>query len=291
MRILITGANGNVGSEIITNLNQMKNANIEVFAAVRNPEKTTFAGNVKSVKFDFEDPSTFSILTGFDSLFLMRPPHISNVPKYIKPVIDAAEKAGVKHIVFLSLLGVEHNKITPHYKIEQLIMKSTMRYTFLRAGFFMQNLSTTHLRDIVEDDRIYLPAGNGKTSFTDIRDIAAVGAKALAETNSKNIGYDITGSEAITYYEVADILTNALGRKITYQPASIIGFYRHMRKQGGKPAYIVVVTILYLVTKFGKAANIACDFEKVMARKPITFRQFAFDTKEIFSNARSIAST
>ena len=281
MRILITGATGNVGAEIIRLLEQMDN--IEVLAAVRNPEKIKFSGKtITPVKFNFKDPSTFDILKGVDRMFLLRPPEISNIRQFIQPAIEAAELAGVKHIVFLSLLGVEHNKVTPHYKIEQLLMKSHMSYTFLRAGFFMQNLSTTHLRDIVEENRIYLPAGKGVTSFTDVRDIAAVGAKTLTESGHENKGYNLTGKEAITYYEVASILSGALGRKITYQPATIIGFYIHMRKLGNKPVYIIIVTILYLITRFGKAGNIAYDMKQVLGRDPITFKQFAFDYKDIF---------
>ena len=281
MRILITGATGNVGAEIIRLLQQIDK--IEILAAVRNPEKIIFSEkNTTPVKFDFKDPSTFDILKGVDRMFLLRPPEISNIRQFIQPAIEAAELAGVKHIVFLSLLGVEHNKVTPHYKIEQLLMRSHMSYTFLRAGFFMQNLSTTHLRDIVEENKIYLPAGKGVTSFTDVRDIAAVGVKTLTESGHENKGYNLTGKEAITYYEVASILSGALGRKITYQPATIIGFYIHMRKLGNKPAYIIIVTLLYLITRFGKAGKIAYDMKQVLGRDPITFKQFAFDYKDVF---------
>ncbi len=281
MRILITGATGNVGAEIIRLLEQMDN--IEILAAVRNPEKIKLSKkNITPVKFDFKDPYTFNILKGVDKMFLMRPPQISNIRKFIQPAIEAAELAGVKHIVFLSLLGVEHNKVTPHYKIEQLLMRSQMSYTFLRAGFFMQNLSTTHLHDIVEENRIYLPAGKGVTSFTDVRDIAAVGAKTLTESGHENKAYNLTGKEAITYYEVASLLSGALERKITYQPATIIGFYIHMRKLGNKPVYIIIVTLLYLITRFGKAGNIAYDMKQVLGHDPITFKQFAFDYKNVF---------
>ena len=92
--------------------------------------------------------------------------------------------AGVRHIVFLSLIGAEKNKVVPHAKIEQLLQAGPATYTLLRAGFFMQNLSTTHRRDIVENDDVFIPAGKGKTAFVDTRDLAAVAALALTQAGT-----------------------------------------------------------------------------------------------------------
>ena len=85
----------------------------------------------------------------------------------------------------------------------------------------------------MEDDRIYLPAGKGKVAFIDLRDMGVVAADVLTDMG-RHAGetYTLTGTAAYTFYEVADILTGALGRAIRYDAASIIGYYRHLRRRG-----------------------------------------------------------
>lgn len=200
--ILVTGATGNVGSEVVKCLAE-KRAQFKVLTRK---------------EFDFEKPETFSpAVQGVEKLFLVRPPSIADVDRCFKPLIETAKVSGVKHIVFLSLLGAEKNRIVPHRKIEDIILGSGISSTFLRASFFMQNLSTTHAPDIREKDEIMVPAGNGKTSFIDVRDIAAVAAKALTDSGYENEAYSLTGDEALTYSDVAEILSRVLGRKIVYR--------------------------------------------------------------------------
>lgn len=283
-RVLITGATGNVGSYVLEFL--QRDTNIEVIAAISRPESAKkFSPDIKTAVLDFENPATFETsLESVDRIFLMRPPHISKTKSTFLPFIELAKRKGVKHIVFLSLIGVDNNKIVPHYKIEQYILASGIPYTFLRAGFFMQNLNTTHLDDIRNLHQIILPAGKGKTSFVDTRDVAEVGALALLTDSHFNKKYNLTGNRALTYYEVASVLSRVLHTEITYQPVSVIKFFRHMKSQGHKTAYIMVVAVLYLVTKFGKAGNIYPDVHNLLNRLPISFDKYAEDHTEIFKN-------
>lgn len=95
-------------------------------------------------------------------------------------------------------------------------MATDMEYTLLRASFFMQNLLEVHRPDIVEHGEIFVPAGNGKTSFVDARDIGEAAAIVLTESGHVNQAYDLTGPEALDYGEVATIFSDVLGRSITY---------------------------------------------------------------------------
>lgn len=115
----------------------------------------------------------------------MRPPDLAIPKKQIEPAILYAKSAGVEHIAFMSLLLAEKNSFVRHHKIEKLIVAPGVPYTFLRPSFFMQNLSTTHALEIKSMNEILVPAGRGKTSFIDVRDIAAVAVEALTKDGLK----------------------------------------------------------------------------------------------------------
>jgi uncharacterized protein YbjT (DUF2867 family) len=114
------------------------------------------------------------------------PPQISNIQRDMLPAMEAAKGAGVRQVVFLSLTGIEKAKFVPHYKVEQYLLSSGQDYTFLRCSFFMQNLNTAHLDEIRQDSEIWIPVADARTSFIDVRDIAAVAALALTEGEHEN---------------------------------------------------------------------------------------------------------
>ncbi len=130
---------------------------LQVVAGVRDPVNSAGYFNkaqVRCIRIDLEDTATFSpALRGVDILFLLRPPQISDVDRYFKPLLDPALVRKVKHIAFLSVQGVENSTIIPHHKIERLIRESGIPYTFLSPAYFMQNFTTTLRKDLVEHDR------------------------------------------------------------------------------------------------------------------------------------------
>lgn len=281
--ILVTGATGNVGREVVRALAAR---GVAARAAVtgqadtrRVPPEAT-----ETVLFDFTDAATFpGAFDGVDRLFLMRPPPISNVRRDIKPVIDFAAAAGVRHVVFLSLIGAERNRFVPHAKIERLLVASGMEWTMLRCGFFMQNLDTTHRADIVEHGDLFIPAGKGRTAFIDARDIGAVAARVLTEGTHAGRAYRLTGSESLTYGEVAAVMTGELGRPITYSDPSPPAFARRMRQRGYPRGHIAVMSVIYLTTRLGLAAAIAPDAAELLGRPPVDLRQYVRDYAPAFA--------
>lgn len=159
MKILITGATGNVGMEVIKCLVAIDN-NFEIVAGVRDIEHEAAKLKehlVSCVKFDFTNSQLVAnALVSVDLLFLLRPPQLSNVKKYFAPLIASARAAGVKHIVFLSVQGVEKSTFIPHYKIEKLIVDSGIGYTFLRPAYFMQNFTTSLREELIENKKNFL---------------------------------------------------------------------------------------------------------------------------------------
>lgn len=276
-KILITGATGNVGTEIVQKLLAQ---GVEVRVADLDPARSAalFGEQVETASFDFAKPETFApALQGIQKMFLLRPPAISDVKRYLYPVIDAAVAAGVQQIVFLSLIGIEKNRIVPHYKVEQYLLKSPVHWTFLRPSFFMQNLNTTHRSEIKEGHEIVVPVGNGKTSFIDVRDIATLAVLALTEPGHENKAYEITGPEALDYDQVAEILTQELGRTITYRRPSLLRFIRTQLAKGIALHFVLIMAGLYTSTRFGMANIVNGEFKRLTGREPLTLRQYVRD--------------
>lgn len=276
-KILITGATGNVGYHLAK---QLYEARVPLVAGVRTAASggRLPTADFPTVRFDFGDRSSYrEAFEGVEKLFLLRPPQISDVAAYLKPVIDYAAQVGVEQIVFLSLLGAERNKVVPHHKVEQWLIAGTVPYTLLRAGFFMQNLDTTHRMDIAEYDELFIPAGQGRTAFVDTRDIAAVAAKTLTEAGHHNKAYALTGAEALTYGEVAEIFTTVLGREIRYPNPSLPRFAWRMRQYGHAWGYIAVMTAIYTTTKLGMAATVTTTVEQLLGRRPRAMHAYIKD--------------
>lgn len=277
MSIFVTGALGNVGAEVINQLQQLSQP---VRAAGRDVGAISrrFGGDVEPVVFDFERPATYrSAFEGVERVFLIRPPAISNVRRAIIPALEVAQRAGVRHLVFLSLIGVEKNRVVPHYKIEQHLLRSGLGYTFLRPSFFMQNMNTTHRAEIKDRDEIFVPAGSGKTSFIDVRDIAAVAVRALTEDGHAGKIYNLTGAEALDYDQVAALLSLALRRPITYRRPSLLRFVARQLRQGTPLPFTLVMAGIYTTARLGLAGRLTNDLPRLLGRAPISFRQYVED--------------
>lgn len=276
MKILITGMTGNVGSEVA---HLLYNKGIPFVAGVRNIKKAKqkFGSQYEYAEFDFLHPFTFNkAFENITTLFLVRPPALGDFNQ-IKPAIDFAVETGVKRIVFLSLMGIERNPIPPHYKIEKYIRSLNIPYTFLRPGFFMQNLNQAHCQDIKERSDIFIPAGHAKVSFIDARDIGEIAAKTLTEPGHENKSYTLTGKEALSYAQVAEIFSSVLKRKVIYSNPSPLRFRKVMIDRGINKKYVNVMLGLYLTTRMGMAKAVTSDTEVLLGRSPRTVTNYVRD--------------
>lgn len=281
-KILVTGATGNVGSEVVKSLLAMGQP--VVAAAIDDRDAQNVPGkDTETAVFRFGEEETYpGAFEGVSKLFLMRPPQISDVQQYLFPVVDYARVVGVEHIVFLSLLGVERQRFVPHFKVEKYLEASGVPYTSVRPSFCMQNLNTAHRSEIRDRDEIMVPVGSARTSFIDVRDIGAVAAKALSEPGHENRAYELTGGEALDYYQVAELFTEVLGRTITYRNPNIIRFIRYQRQQGVPMPFVLVMVGLYTATRFGSGKRVTGEVEQLLGRPPITMRQYIEDYAEVW---------
>lgn len=275
MKILVTGASGNVGSYVAEELLKRGEQVVAAGTDVNRLEQT-FHGRAVCVRLDFTEPSTFATaLEGVDRVFLMRPPHLGK-PDDLYPFIDALKAQGIRLVAFLSLMGIEQNTIPPHYKIEKYIEAAGIPYAHIRPGFFMQNVSGIHAAEIREQNQIYIPAGNSRTSFIDAADIGLAAAVLLGDSvKYANTAHTLTGPESLDYYQVAQILSEATGRQITYAKPGFLKYRRYYIKERGlDKAYVNVTVALYFMTRMGTAQRVSGEFQQLTGRAPRTFREF-----------------
>lgn len=287
--ILITGASGNIGYEIIRGLTEIKSGH-HIIAAGFNIEKAKNIlqdfSSIEHRKLDFADQGTFGeALEGVDLVFLLRPPQLADVPKYFEPFVDAMLARNIRQIVFLSVQGVENQKGIPHHKIEKLILEKDLDYAFLRPSYFMQNLATTLIHEIRTRNTLFIPAGKEKFTWVDARDIGGVGAYILNDFESRqNKAFVITGSEQLNFEEVAELLSSVLGRKIAYESPSLMKFFREKRKLGLQKMMIFVMIMLHYLPRFSKKkSELTQTVQEITGKSPGTLHSFMEREKRRFT--------
>jgi uncharacterized protein YbjT (DUF2867 family) len=282
--ILITGSTGNVGSQVVKQLSSFSGS---VRAAVQSKNRADDIKNTKAelVEMNFNKSDTIeAAFKDIQKLFLLTP-FVPDMVEMSKSLIREAKKANVNHIVKQSAFGsdledgITMNKL--HRQVEEAIISSGINYTFLRPMSFMQNY--LGLGDSIKSQGVfYAPLIDSRTSFVDVRDIAAVAVEALTKSGHENKAYNITGPEAVSNYDIANILSKTTGRKITYVNISDDDARKGMKENGMQEWTINALMELYNFQKAGKASNVSLDVERVTNRKPISFEQFTKDYSETF---------
>ena len=145
----------------------------------------------------------------------------------------------------------------------------------------MQNFSSIHARDIQQRHDLFIPGGEGRTALVDTRDVAAVAVRALTEVGHENRVYDITGSEALTFTEVAAIFCDVLGQRIHYADPSLPAFWRRYHGEYQVDLALVLFMIAeYTAGRFGLADAVAPGTSDLLGRPPISLRQFVEDYRD-----------
>lgn len=283
--ILISGSTGNVGQNVIAHLRPYV-GEFRILAGVRSveePNQTLPSKGIEQVHFDFNDETSLEqALKQSDVLFLLRPPQLTDINRYFKPIVDIAKRVQLEHIVFLSVQGAENNTFIPHHKIEQLIIESRIPYTFLRPAYFMQNFTTTLREDLVKESQIILPAGNTKFTLVDLQDVGRVTAKVLTNTAIyRNQAFALTSEKPLSFHQMADILSKQLDRKIKYESPNLLSFYWKKRRQKMAPAFILVMIMLHYLPRFKSTPPISDAVKKITGKTPNSFTEFVRNNKAL----------
>jgi uncharacterized protein YbjT (DUF2867 family) len=278
--ILIVGATGTIGSALAAELSARQ---IQFKAMVRSPEKSDALRGLPGLELvvaDLNDPDSLEpALRGVQKVFLLTNSSEQAEAQQLA-LVAAAVKAGVRHIVKLSQFAADlHSPVRflrYHAKVEEAIKTSGLAYTFLRPNLFMQGfLAFSYL--IKQQGQLFAPAGDAKVSLVDVRDIAAVAAKALTQSGHEGKVYDLTGPEAITHTDIAQCLSEATGRQILYvdvpqeamRPALIAAGFPEWQADGLLEDYAHYAR--------GEAQMISPAVQQITGCPAIPFKDFALE--------------
>lgn len=277
--LFVMGATGRMGGAVLNHARGRVRAGTRSGAPV--------AGAAETVPFDLDDAHSFSTaLADCTTLFVMRPPP-TTIRAPFDRLMDAARDAGIRHVVCASVYGAGTSRVLPHRHMEAAVRASGLPHTFLRPADFMQNLVDVHGNAIRTVGEIAVPAGRGRSAFLDADDIGRACAAVLAApTAHDGRGYDLTGPDALTFEEVADVMTQVLGRPIRYRPTSIPGFVLQEIRHGRPTSMALVMAALYTVQRIGRAAPVRPDIERLTGRAASTLGDYVARERAAFAPRR-----
>lgn len=278
--LLVTGASGHLGRRAAELLLEAKAG--KVIAGTRDPSKISdlAAKGAELRKVDFDDPALAEGFKGVERLLLISTDALDKPGRRLaqhKAAIEAAKKAGVKHIVYTSMPKPEPGSPIPfapdHYGTEQALAESGLGWTVLRNGWYQENLFHS-LPAALASGKWFSAAGDGKIAHVSREDAAHAAAAALAKQPNGNARYDITGPELLDTREIARLASDATGK-----PIEVVNVTDEQLVQGmiaaGMPAFLAPVYASFDTnTRAGNIAIASDAVQKLTGRAPRPLKAF-----------------
>lgn len=284
--ILVTGASGNVGSRLVRILVE---AGVPTRALVRRPDAAAELENLGAevVVGTFEDAEVLrDAVRGVEQVYLVSPPGTDGMVAQQVAVVEAARGEGVRHIVKQSSIGADLDPdasiVIAHRRIEEAIENSGMSWTHLRPHWFMQN-ELGQAGTIAGDGVFYAP-DVGEISMIDVADVAAVAAQVLRGDGHEGQAYLLTGPQALSYADVADVYSRSLGRKVRWQEVSLEEARDSMR-EAGMPEELAVgfPEVMGGYREGGVMRSVSPVVEELTGRAPRTFEEFLRENRGAYA--------
>jgi NAD(P)H dehydrogenase (quinone) len=285
-RILVTGATGKVGSALLRYLRD--DPSIHVVAGVRSPEKAAHLG-VEVVHLDFDEEHTLEpAMRGVDRVFMMTA-YTVDMFRQSKAFVNAAKRAGVKHIVHLGACGDDDTRVA-HWGWQQFVERyiewAGFSFTHLRPDIFMQNLLGYGGARAVNEGVIRHYVGGARISWVDTDDIAAVAAQCLLQPDDHAGQTYRLASDVKTYDEVAQALTKVIGAPFRYEPRPAEEFMEKVTAAGADHAYMYSAYENYAEYTAGKEPEPGAPFDvlaSLLKRPGATWEDFAARHRDDFA--------
>lgn len=286
-KILVTGATGTIGSRVAQVL-QQKGAAVRI--GVRTPTKELAAQGLEVAAFDFARPETIAAaVQGAFAIFLLTP-FVEHFRGQVEAVVSAARAAGVQFILRMSAFGAHPESADSisreHGQCEELVKHSGLGWAIIRPTFFQDNFITAQGQGIVATGAFYGASAGQRTAYIASSDIAASAAAILlAPKAHQGQTYILTGPSAHTDHEVADFLSAALGRKVSYVELTTEQFQGGLLQQGA-PAWLAEhVGKLEGYKSRGDAAATTTAVQQITGREPESMKDYLYRSRDQFPKA------
>jgi uncharacterized protein YbjT (DUF2867 family) len=258
-KILVLGATGKTGSRIVAKL---ANKNVAVRAGSRK----------SAIPFDWESQTNWAnVLKGIETVYISFQPDLAvpGAPEAIRTFSEVARTAGVLKLVLLSGRGEPEAQ-----QCEQIIMKSGLRWTIIRASWFSQNFSESYLLDPIISGDVFLPIGNVREPFVDADDIADVAVESLLDARTDGHVYEVTGPRLLTFEEAIKEIAGATGREIRFHSISMDEYVASLREFQTPEPVISLIRYLFTEVLDGRNEYLSDGVEQALGRKPNDFSEY-----------------
>jgi len=287
MKILVTGATGHVGSELVKQLS-LRKANVRVLVRKAG---TAFPEGVEVAVGDLLDPiSVRSAMNGVDKLYLLNAVTPDELTQGLI-AYDLARKMRLTHVVYHSVFRAEHFKDVPHFAsklaIEAALRQFDVPFTIIRPNYFFQNDAL--LKDPLTAGIYPMPLGAVGISAVDIRDIAEAAAVVLTSAGHEGKTYNLNGQEVLSGPKVASIWSNVLGKEVRYPGEDMDKFEEQMRSQQAPSWSALDIRMMfegYLERGFVADAGDLETLTALLGHAPRRYEDFARETKLEWQKAR-----
>ncbi len=288
--ILVTGATSNTGRRVVRRLSKW---GYRFSALVSDPDK---APNLKSPKVDLvkgelgKPDSLKKAMEGIEHALLL-PPESKDQVKLERNFIDAAKESGVRYIVKYSAIGADPDSPSEflrwHGESEKYLEQSGLRYSIIRPNIFMQNFVNFYGDSIRDDRELRLPFKEAKCGWVDVRDVGRLIAKILTENGRSGNVLTVTGPESLSCDDVAEIFSDAVGKKVKYINIKPKEFRNEMIDSGVSERMAEAYTELYKLVSNGLFDIVTDTFYEITVKQPRTFDEFVDDNLSIFLKKKS----
>ncbi|WP_373099309.1 MULTISPECIES: SDR family oxidoreductase [Pasteurellaceae] len=278
MNIAITGSSGRIGGRVARLLSEQ---GLPLILPLRNPAKMPALPNAQARLFSYADAALAQqALHDIDVLFMVSAAESPDREQEHVTLVRAAEQAGVRHIVYLSFANAAADSTftlaRTHFVTEQAIKRTAMQYTFMRDNFYSEMMA-----GIADEQGVIAgPAANGQVACVAQQDVAEAVANVLLDivrhgTQHQNRTYTLTGGQALTLTQIADILTHITGKPHYYRPQTVEqAFASRKAHYPDTPDWQIEAWVsTYTAIALGELAAVSEDLPTLLGRSPRSFEQ------------------
>ena len=280
--IVVTGAGGRVGQEVVRSL--LEQDYPEIRTAVHRPTASmTLPAHLETVSIEYDNPlSIRAALQGAEKLFWVTPGGSSQA-QYTQTMVEQARACGVRHIVKLGALGCDAEPIygadRQCWASEQTIAQSGIDHTFLRASWFNQIFTDGDLRDQINIGHVYVMFCAGRAGWVDCRDVGRAAAQVLLGEGHQGLTYNLTGPDLLSFCDISNIMSDVAGRDVEFI-ALAESVVRHMFRHEDRDTLEARIGNFHKLSA-GHLAYVTADLFRLTGQRPTTFVRFVHDYADV----------